>query len=511
MIPHLGIQNDEVLFGAGIYEPFSVTYFLTFLGRRVPLMLMSYIGGLKGWLYAAVFEFWKPGAASIRVPMLLAGVASIWLFFVLLRRISGTRAAVIGAVLLATDTSYLLTVCFDWGPVALQHLLLIGGVLLLVRFCRQPGRWTLAGGCFLLGLGLWDKALFSWMLGGLAVAAAVVYPRELLQRLSLSRAGVAVAAFALGSFPLLWYNVNHGFDTFRSNAAWSADDLPGRARCLRSSLDGSVLFGWLVAEDAATPTPRQPQTLLSKCSAALSAATGKPRRNLEVYAFFLALFLFVLLIFSEGWKGPVRVLAFTLVFGTVGWLQMALTRGAGGSVHHTVLLWPAPQAFTAVAFAAASRHLRGFGCAFAVALVTLVAFSGLLVTNEYYTLMMRNGGALNWTDAMYPLAAYMEKLPSRLVFITDWGILDTLRVLDRGKLNLRVGSDPALETMRTWVAESDNVFVGHTEGNEFFPENSRKLQQLAAQMGFRRELLQVVADRNHRPIFEVFRFVPDRP
>ena len=32
------------------------------------------------------------------------------------------------------DSLYLLTTVFDWGPVALQHLLTVGGILLLVGF-----------------------------------------------------------------------------------------------------------------------------------------------------------------------------------------------------------------------------------------------------------------------------------------------------------------------------------------------------------------------------------------
>ena len=48
-----------------------------------------------------------------------------------------TRAALFGTALLATDASYLLTVRWDWGPVALQHLCLIGGVLAIVRFWQE--------------------------------------------------------------------------------------------------------------------------------------------------------------------------------------------------------------------------------------------------------------------------------------------------------------------------------------------------------------------------------------
>ena len=65
----------------------------------------------------------------------------------------------------------LITVVFDWGPVALQHLFMIGGSLLLVRFYqqRETGPWV-PGSCF-FGLVLWDKALAVWMLSGMGLAA----------------------------------------------------------------------------------------------------------------------------------------------------------------------------------------------------------------------------------------------------------------------------------------------------------------------------------------------------
>src|SRR5205807_4671652 len=107
------------------------------------------------------------GLYPLRVPMLLAGTISIWLFFLLLRRIAGDCAALVGCSLLAVDASYLMTSCFDWGPEALQHLLLVGGALLLVIFYQTKRLWPLAGGFFLFGVALWDKALALWMLSGM--------------------------------------------------------------------------------------------------------------------------------------------------------------------------------------------------------------------------------------------------------------------------------------------------------------------------------------------------------
>jgi len=515
-VPHLGIQNDEALFGAAIYQQSGLASWRWVFGHRVPLMLMSYLGGLKCWIFWLVFQFWTPGAASVRVPVLVAGAATVWLFFVLLKRISTARAALAGAVLLAADTSFLLTTCFDWGPVALQHLLLTGGVLLVVIFVQTRSWPSLAGGFFLFGLGVWDKALFCWALGGLSAATLAVYPREAWRLFSFRRAGVATAAFAVGALPLLIYNLNpqHRLETFRGNASWSAEDVPGKARLLRQALEGSALFDWLVAEDTPGAAPMAPRTALARASAWLSAAAGQPRRSLLAWGFAAALVLFAWLWRRQGWKGSVRVLAFTLVFLAVTWLEMALTKGAGGGLHHTVLLWPAPHLFIALALAGAAAGLRRGGVALGAA-VAVLAGSSLLVTNQYYVFMMRNGGGINWTDAVYPLAGFVRQLPAHNVFVIDWGMLDTLQLLARGKVPLRVGSDPVSkpaldaadrEVVWNWVSDPANVFVGHTEGNEFFPGARRHLLETAAGFGFRSEMLQVVRDRRGQPIFEVFRF-----
>jgi len=168
-LSHVGVQNDEALFASPLFQP-KAAYMVKIGHSRLPLMLMSYLGTLKSLIYRPIFAVFGTGVYPMRAPMLLAGAASIWLFFLFLRRAAGVRAAVIGCGLLATDTLYLLTVALDWGPVALQHLLLLGGLLLLVGFyqtCQAP---RLFWGCFLLGLGMWDKALMTWMLGGAVVA-----------------------------------------------------------------------------------------------------------------------------------------------------------------------------------------------------------------------------------------------------------------------------------------------------------------------------------------------------
>ena len=515
-LPHLGIQNDEALFASVLYQPRAAAFMLHIGHSRVPLMLMSYLGTLKALLYAPIFRAFGTGVSALRDPVLLAGVASVWLFFLLLRRVGGERTAVIGCGLLAVDSSYLLTTCFDWGPVALQHLLLVGGLLLLLRFYQTSKDLALAGGFFLLGLAMWDKALAAWMLTGMGVAGILTFRRPIIVVTTIRRVATAALAFALGALPLIVYNVDANLVTFRSNVARDTSDIPGKARQLMNTANGQGLFGWMVNEDWQAPLPHRPEGGLQRASAQISSLAGHPRHNLMLYAFVLALLLAPL---ARG--NALRTILFALIAMAVAWAQMAVTANAGGSVHHAILLWPFPEMVIAVSFAAASRRLGRAGIPSVAAVLVVLMVSGALVTNEYYTLMLRNGGSQNWTDAVFTLSDYLKGVPSKGIYCADWGIMDSLRLLNRGKLPLHVGTDPIRKPelgpddrdyLKRVISEPGHVFIAHTRDYEFFQGVNAKLLEFAAESGYERETMAVIPDGWGRPVYEVYRFAgPGHP
>jgi hypothetical protein len=169
-------------------------------------------------LYSIIFAVWPPSVWSTRIPVVLIGAARYGLLFYLLLSKIGIRAAVIGSAILATDCLFLLTTCFDWGPVAIQHLLLVAAMLLFVRFHESGSAKALAAGAFCLGLGLWDKAIFAWSIAGLAAACLAVCPRALMRRFSLRHAGIAAASFVVGAFRAGDLHVAHPLETARESS-----------------------------------------------------------------------------------------------------------------------------------------------------------------------------------------------------------------------------------------------------------------------------------------------------
>jgi 4-amino-4-deoxy-L-arabinose transferase-like glycosyltransferase len=477
-IPYVGIQTDEALVGDPIFGTIANEFRIRIFHHNVPLMLMDYVGALKSWLYWPIFGIFRPSAQSLRWPVLIVGAMTIWLFHLLVNRIAGTRAALAGCFLLATDTMFLLTTEFDWGPVAIQHLMLVAACLLLLRFAETGFVKCLFGGFFALGLGLWDKALFTWILAGLAVAALAVFPKDVLRRLSLRNLGVALVGFLIGASPLLIFNARHHWPTILQHASFSTENIAQKADVLQSTVDGSGLFGYMVAEPG--------------------------HHNLLLPALLLSLAT------APLWGKSRSAILFALVFLAATWIQMALTANAGGSVHHAVLLWPFPHLMIALALADASLRWRRWGTVAFVALISIICAANLFLTSQYLASLIHNGPMVTFTDAIYPLSDSLAN-ETRDVIVMDWDIYDPLLLLRRGSGNLRAGffdimNGPAEPKIEAFLNNDGAIFITHTPDNQFFPGVNQKLETSAAARGFRKDSLRLVPDSHGRNVFEVYRF-----
>ena len=509
LLPYPGLQNDEVLFAVPLFSVHGDVFELHLFGRNIPIMFLSYLGAAKAWLYAPILWLFAPSQLSIRLPAVLVGALTVGLFGWLLQAIWGRRAAWAGTALLATDTMFLLTTCFDWGPVVLQHFFLVAGILSGTLFARRGHPLALFFGSVCFGLGMWDKALFIWMLSGVVVAAALVFPRELLKRMTARNLALAAAGFCLGALPLIVYNAESGFGTFRSTSAFRFDQFPLKLHVLRNTWNGIGLYGYL-APYASMPGPtREAQGALERGSEQLRSLTGVRSTNRMEGALIATLLVFGILWLTKAR----RILLFCLIASAIAWFQMAITENAGASVHHTVLLWPIPHMFIAIAFAEASLHLRRIGAWALAAVIVYLAATNLLVTNEYFYQLARRGALGSWSDAIYRLSEDVASRRPSQVVIADWGIANPIIVLNQGKLPVVLAGDSFFAPQNGREADwnrgllENGLWLGHVAADELVTGVNERTQRTAGSLGYRREVLEVVTDSSGRPVFEIFRFV----
>lgn len=507
-IPYAGIEADEALFAGPLYSRLPREFRIRPFHQDVPLMLMSYLGTLKTWVYAAIFHLWRPGIWSVRVPAVIIGAITIWVFFLLLQRVSGARAALIGCALLATDTTFLLTTTFDWGPVVFQHLCLTAGMALALAAYQDRSRWRLGCAFFFFGLGMWDKALFIWVLSAMAIATVTIFRREMWQMVTRRNIATALAAFCLGALPLIIYNVRTSLKTFRSNAAFSTYDFAGKARLVRYTMNGSALFGYLVEEEWAG-NPREPRFALERASVAIRNVAGQHRSGLLFWAFVAAVALAPLVLRQR------RAFLFILMTMGFAWLQMALNKDTGGGAHHVALLWPLPHMLIAVVFAGIADRLRRWGLPLVIASVAVICGASVLLSNQYLSQFVRYGAAGVWTDAIFPLSDAVRRMQDENIFVADWGILETLLMLEQGKARLWVGSEPLMKpepadadlaAIRRMLEVPAPVFICHAKGREVFPDTTERLERAALRLGYRKSVVRSISDSNGRPVFEIIQF-----
>jgi hypothetical protein len=403
-----GIQSDEALFASVLYHPKGpppVTVRVIF--GSFPAMCYPYIGTLKTHLFSLYSRLLSPSPASVHFFALLLGALSIFLFAHLLQRLHQPLWA---ALLLATDATYLFTIRSDWGPVALQHLTAIAAVSAALRYAESRKLIWIAAAGFLLGLGLWDKITFLWILIALAAGLLVSAPRLIAPK----PAAVLLLAFALGAYPFLVYNVKTNGNSFRNKGSIDTGPVWRKAHLVWQCLGNYNLFQ--AKNPAPAPTlPLQPWLLL----AALAA--------LPWY-----------------WKYPVY--RFSAAAMLAGYAAMFALADSGSGPHHAVLLWPLPH----LLIAALPRRRW---------LLSAAVLANLLQINNFYTQLNLRDVSVEWSDASTRLAHYLSTRPGTYR-VLDWGIYDTLHLLTQGKSDLYYGPGPAFR------------YITHVPELAIFPQNT---------------------------------------
>ena len=498
LIPYAGLETDEVVFANPFFQPIDDSYQITVLHHRIPLMVISYAGTLKTLLWWPILGVFGANVLSVRLPMVIAGAVTIFLFYRLAERMAGQRAALLAALLLATDPIFLLTNTFDWGPVALEHLLLVAGCLAIAK--RRIG-W----GFFCFGLALWDKAVFLWALAGLTAGVIAAYWPEVRRVMRDPQAVTrAVCGFLIGALPFLVYNVHRPNDTLGSNAHFSTENFREKFHELELAANGSGLFDFLASEEW-TAKPKAPVSLHGKAALWIREHSGARHVSLFFYAIGLALLAAPL---CWRWPGR-RAGVFAAVFSAVTFLAMAVTRNAGGAVHHTVLLWPMPHLLAGIAIAAfRPRWLLPL-------LGTVLIAANLLVINQYTIQFERNGADANFTDALYNLSNSLSDTSGDVLYVVDWGMFDNLSFLHHARLDMR-GADGPLHTaspdadqrkeIATMLADPHGLFLSHVPEREMWHGIGEHLVNDARAAGYEKQLVKTIADSNGRPVFELFRF-----
>lgn len=481
-----GPYYDELLFLPAAFGAPSVGN-LRLFNHNLPVMIYSYVGALKSWIWHGIFLFWDPSIYSARIPaVLLAGIALV-LFYLWARRWYSARMAIVALALVSVDPSYIFTARLDWGPVVLSHVLMWGGMLLGTIWYKQTsaqfgassvGTLFLLGGTgFCFGLGLWDKATFIWFLVALPLSLLLLFRREFIRSLRPRALGLFVACFLAGALPFLIYNFKSGSQGTAKMVnlePWNASELAVKLNNIKRSLVGGSTYYLVTMGPDPAPEDRSP-SFVGTVLASVASLTN-PFGEAFFWIFCIAAAC------APFRKGHRREILFPFLITALMWLQMMIAKGAGVSVHHYVLAYPFPQLAVAVVVCLIWESAKRWTKPAVVAAIAVVLLGELSWDARYLRMFRETGGRLLWTDAIYEIADFIqERKPSQLA-VMDWGFYNQLLLLTQGRVPMYEDWYAAdVPRIVDTIHDPNSLFLLHAKDVDPFPGGQKLVQEIARQ------------------------------
>jgi hypothetical protein len=474
-------------------------------GRTIALMTMDYMGAVKQFAFLPVAALAGVTPESIRIFSIGIGALSLLATFAFVRRLYGSLMAVLTVVLLATDPSMIFYARVDYGPTVFMLLFKAVALWQCARWWQTGSLVSLLLGSLALGLGVYDKTNFLWAAGAIVLSTALISFRGLARRLSARMVLVAAGGFAVGSLPLIWFNLTWPPRTLQALLGPAMQDPVGgspltqiwhRLGLLLALLDGRQVEQWL--------------------------GEGQPLRPVTPIMLGIAVVIILTLAAAPATRARVGPAMFALLCGLLILLAAAMTRG-GFAPHHVIIAYPFPH----VVIAAAMGHLvpmllAGQGTVRRALAVTALALGVLLPTGSsiiaYSTIMQHlefHGGRRNWSDAIYRLHEVVGRArPPAVAVVLDWGIHFNLVALSQGRLTslelwplLNDPTAPPDPVVRLF-AEPNHRYILHAPEATNFRRARDRFFDLVRQSRVNARLEAVIISRDGKPVFEVYSIVP---
>jgi Dolichyl-phosphate-mannose-protein mannosyltransferase len=494
--------------------------------HELTAMVVPYVGSLKTVALAPIVAVFDISAESVRYFAIFVAALALLATFAFARRLFRSEAvALVALVLLALDPGFIFYARHDFDTTVWMMLAKGVGIWQLLRWWDTGRTGSLVLGAFVLGLGLYDKFTFIWLLLALAGATAIVAGRAVWNRLDLRTLSIGVAGFLAGCLPLVIYNLRSGFGTLNNYEAVSEADLPRgtafppdepvvpsgsflsqleqRGRVLGDLLDGSTASRMIDA-----PFPQ----------------------HFEVLPFMLAAAALAICIQLVARRPPsheLRAGAFAVLVVALVLIAAAVTE-PGFHGHHLILAYPFPHLAIALVVVQLARLIARagppprrrvlFAAVAAVLALIPITFAAITTGGMFDTFSQRAGRGV-WSNGIYELERYLTRAHrSEPVVTADWGLAEQLVALSQGRLHvhdvayeLAFPDSPAqpAELVSEPMRDARSWYVLRRPDATAFEPARRRFFAAVERLGGRPSLIRTLDDSEGRSVYEVY--VVDSP
>lgn len=498
-----GLYYDEALFVNAALGGIN-DYFVYKRILGVPVMLMPYLGALKAFLYAPIFDIFEVSPASIRVPALVISAVTLLISFALARRFLPSLGAAALVGLMATDPTFIFSSKLDWGPIVLMMFLKMLALLCFWRLIETGmARFTWALTLVLL-LGVYDKLNFIWFFLALYGSAFAVYRHRLSDLVRDHRSGFRASLAVMlivTAVVSVWVLVRMS-QPFQPGApgGLSFQRFHQVLALYAYTFDGKAVYHFLFEEQLASPTLIHPYLIAALVFPAWSWMTrGQAPATtafLRVPSAFFAL-LFVLL-----------------------FLQIALTPQATGP-HHVLMLFPFPHLLILMGLVRLDQKVawKHAGRVLAVTLFVILLASQVAATLSYLAALRTGSFRPVWSAEIYRLSDFLNRHSHAAdrIISADWGLHNQVFALsraDRAKYfdlwpsfqTLQVADEMTRQRLYHHFFRGQRVYVLlHSEPATVMPRVRTNFFEFASEFSITAVRIARFEDEADRPIYEIYR------
>jgi 4-amino-4-deoxy-L-arabinose transferase-like glycosyltransferase len=476
-------------------------------GQLLPLMTQDYIGALNTYLAIPFFLLFGIQTISLRIMCVAIGLLTLGLTFWLAKALYSSTAAVLSALLLAVNPTFIFWSRQGVFVTSVTATIGLGVVLAWWTWWRTGARRYAFVGAFLLGLGLYAKLLFLWLIVALGLAVLLVNLGQLgriRQRLNSGLGGWSLPAFVLGSAPLLLYNFQTGGTL--------------------SSVGGNLTTSYYGTNNLAL-LPNLAERLRQFASVLTASHFWYLGHS---YANWLNLGLFVvaLVIVGRAAMGPNRdgarraLFPFVVVAGVI--LASCATVSSLWVTHFAVVSpWPALAIAGAADLVIRANRQRPVWRQWSLVLILTVAITSAtwvaeMVTDvRYHRALAMSGGLGTHSDAIQDLSTWLMDGERRHVPVVamDWGIAAPLTFLTLGEVapveafGYEWDTDSSFaDRLDPFIENPASIYLWRAPDEIIF-DRSSDFRELYEARGLEEDILEAFYERSGRPVLGATRLV----
>jgi hypothetical protein len=501
-------------------------------GRLFPLMTQDYIGAIN--TYLAIPFLWLLGAStlSVRLMAVAIGLLTLWLIYHLGGDLGGPLAGTLTVLLLAVNPTFVFWSRQGVFVTSVTAAIGLGATLAWLRWWRTGAKGYAIVGALLLGLGLYAKLLFLWLIAGLGLAAVVLTlacRRQVRSGRSgstrakalLPQQGVGwrlmawcILAFMVGAAPLIAYNVQTGgtLSSIGGNLTTSyygINNLAFLPNLLERLKQFGVVLGgahfWYLGGTYANwfSVVLFTAALVSTLLLAMGPAPDKSCPALMPFLVIAGVILASCATVSALW-----VTHFALV---APWPCLAVGTSAALLINHARAHW-------------SQRRIRT-AAALVLAFVAVSGAADVATDVRYHRALAVSGGLGAHSDAIDDMARWLGDFTQRQdvgtgdagvrdVVAMDWGISAPVAFLTRGQttpveaFGYQWETDADLTARLTRFLQNPSSIYLWRGPEEVIFDRSDEFRQLYRPLGLEEDILEAFYERSGRPVLGVTRLVP---